>query len=143
MIGFVPASPRHWGIEDDIAGHYRRYTRERLGELMQKAGWTLNYTAGLTYPLSNFLLPLSNYLVNKAEKKKLELSSMERTKLSGRRSVNFKTRFPSMVGLLLNRTVLFPLHLLQKLLASSSQALVLYFETAPPASQPASVTHSK
>src|SRR5262249_42211158 len=34
---FVPASPRHWGIEDEIAGHRRRYThaslRDRLEEL--------------------------------------------------------------------------------------------------------------
>ena len=28
MICLVPASPRHWGIEDEIAGHYRRYSEK-------------------------------------------------------------------------------------------------------------------
>ena len=27
MIGLVPSSPAHWGIEDDIAGHWKVYPR--------------------------------------------------------------------------------------------------------------------
>jgi cyclopropane fatty-acyl-phospholipid synthase-like methyltransferase len=26
LVSIVPASPEHWGIEDEIAGHFRRYT---------------------------------------------------------------------------------------------------------------------
>lgn len=29
MIGLVPSSPNHWGIEDEIAGHFRRYDIDR------------------------------------------------------------------------------------------------------------------
>lgn len=128
MIGLVPASPAHWGVEDDIAGHCRRYTREALKELMQKGGWSLTHVAGLTFPVSNLLLPISNYLVRRAEKYKLTLSSEERTKLSGRRNVRFKTHFPSIAGILLNQATLAPLHYLQKLFSKSELALVLYFE---------------
>jgi hypothetical protein len=102
MIGLLPASPSHWDIEDDIAGHCRRYRRNSLELLLHATGWKLCHFAGLTYPLSNLLLPLSNYLVRRNEGGKLALSSIERTKHSGRRRVRFKTYFPSILKLLLN-----------------------------------------
>ncbi|MBC7602565.1 MAG: methyltransferase domain-containing protein [Ramlibacter sp.] len=131
MIGIVPGSPAHWGIEDDIAGHCRRYTRTAIKELVSDNGWKLKHVAGLTFPLSNFLLPLSNYLVNKAERAKLNLSLIDRTKASGRRQVAFKTHFPSLLGVVLNPVTMFPAFLIQKLFARSERALVLYFEASP------------
>ena len=131
MIGLVPASPNHWGIEDDIAGHFRRYTRETLKELMDRAGWNIPCIAGLTFPTSNVLLPISNFLVNKNERSKLQLSNLERTKQSGRRAVKFKTYFPSVLWFILNKYTLLPLHVLQKIFAKSEQAIVLYFEAKP------------
>jgi SAM-dependent methyltransferase len=128
IIGFVPASPRHWGIEDEIAGHCRRYTRQALRELADKTGWKIAHLAGLTFPVSNWLLPLSNILVRRGEEAKLALSSEERTKQSGRRGVKFKTTFPSALGVILNETMMTPLHVLQKLCSGSDYALVLYFE---------------
>ncbi len=131
MIGLVPASPRHWGIEDDIAGHYRRYTRSSLRALISASGWRLSHTAGLTFPVSNALLPLSNVLVHHTEAGKLSLSRSERTMQSGRRNVHFKTQFPPFWGLVLNRFVLYPLHAIQKSCSNSERALVLYFEAEP------------
>lgn len=131
MIGLVPGSPAHWGIEDDIAGHCRRYTRDKILGLMAQTGWTVGHLAGLTFPVSNFLLPVSNFLVNRSEKSKLGLSATERTKSSGRRHVKFKTHFPSLLALILNRRVLWPLHLLQKVFKNSDRALVIYFESRP------------
>lgn len=133
MIGLVPASPAHWGIEDEIAGHQRRYTRTSLGQLAAALRWRLTHVAGLTFPLSNLLLPLSNVLVARQERAKLRLSAGERTRQSGRRDVIFKTRFPLALKLLLNEMVMLPLHLLQKWLSSSPRAMVLYFEAQPPA----------
>jgi len=128
IIGLVPGSPAHWGIEDDIAGHYRRYTRKTIQDLMRSNGWRIEHIAGLTFPVSNLLLPLSNFLVNRGEKSRLKLSQLERTKHSGKRNVTFKTHFPLVFHLLLNRYVLFPWHILQKICAGSERALVLYFE---------------
>ena len=34
-ILLVPASPAHWGVEDEIAGHYRRYTFDSLRVLLR------------------------------------------------------------------------------------------------------------
>lgn len=131
MISLVPASPAHWGIEDDIAGHCRRYTRAGIETLTAISGWKLLHIAGLTFPISNLLLPVSNFLVNRSERSKLALSLLERTKQSGSRKVMFKTYFPSILGILLNEFTLFPLYLLQKLCAKSERALVLYFEAQP------------
>jgi SAM-dependent methyltransferase len=131
MITLVPGSPAHWGIEDDIAGHFRRYTRASIRELGAYSGWNVIYMAGLTFPISNWLLPVSNLLVNRSEGSKLALSPLERTKESGRRNVFFKTRFPAVLALLLNRVTLFPLHLLQKFFVASEEALVIYFEARP------------
>jgi len=103
MIALVPASPAHWGIEDGIAGHYRRYTKNNIENLLGTAEWTLRHIAGLTFPISNFLLPVSNYLVNKNESSKLILLALEDTKQSGRRNVQFKTHFPSVFRLVLNK----------------------------------------
>ncbi len=131
MIGIVPGSPQHWGVEDDIAGHIRRYTRQKLKRLMEENDWSIRHSAGLTAPLSNILLPISNFLVRRAERNKLNLTNLERTKLSGKRQVAFKTHFPSILGLLLNRFTLLPFHYLQKALSRSSRALVIYFEAEP------------
>lgn len=134
MIGLVPAGPKNWGIEDEIAGHYRRYTRTRLFDLFSHSGWTRSHIAGLTFPLSNALLPISNFLVRRAESNRLGFSELEKTKFSGRRNVSFKTHFPSILGLFLNPYVLYPLHLLQKFFRESDRSLVLYFEAQPQSS---------
>lgn len=131
MMGLVPASPAHWGIEDDIAGHCRRYTRESLSRLVRVSNWKLLHLTGLTFPLSNLLLPVSNFLVARGEKHKLAYSALERTEQSGRRIVKYKTHFPPVLGLLLNPVTMFPLHLIQKLLGRSPRALVLFFEARP------------
>jgi SAM-dependent methyltransferase len=128
MIGLVPGSPKDWGIEDDIAGHFRRYNQGSLDAMLAQAGWRPRHMAGLTFPLSNILLPLSNYLVRRKEANKLELDFLERTKHSGQRNVRFKTHFPTVLKWVLNEQVLRPLHWLQKLFSDSERALVIYFE---------------
>jgi len=131
MVGLVPASPGHWGIEDEIAGHYRRYTAQSLSDTLDKQNWTKQHIAGLTFPVSNMMLPLSNLLVSRQEKGKLDASMLDRTKLSGNRKVLFKTYFPNVMKIFLNTIVMSPFHFLQKLFSNSSSALVLYFEASP------------
>jgi SAM-dependent methyltransferase len=131
MVGLVPGSPAHWGIEDDIAGHCRRYTRNSIKILVTNNGWALKHIAGLTFPTSNLLLPISNFLVNRSERHKLALTALERTKQSGIRSVKYKTHFPILLSILLNKYTLLPLHIIQKLCAKSEHALVLFFEAQP------------
>ncbi|MHB8656949.1 MAG: class I SAM-dependent methyltransferase [Solirubrobacteraceae bacterium] len=133
-ILLVPGSPRHWGIEDEIAGHFRRYTAETMREIVSSAGWSVRHLAGLTYPVSNILLGVSNCLVGGAEARKRDLSLADRTLASGVRTVPWKTHFPPWTRTLLNERALRPAHRLQKLFARSPRALVLYCECEPPRS---------
>lgn len=127
-IVLVPASPRHWGIEDDIAGHFRRYTRDSLTGLFESHGFQCRDIAGLTYPVSNILLPVSNWLVARAESHQRNLSMRERTEQSGNRDVAGKTTFPPLLGLVLNEGALTPWHGLQKVNRNNPNALVLFAE---------------
>jgi SAM-dependent methyltransferase len=127
----VPAGPRYWGIEDDVAGHQRRYTRDGLRRRLEQLGWRLEHAAGLTFPVSNLILPVSNLLVKRAEGDRVKLSEYDRTVLSGDRDVAGKTTFPSAAGVVLNPTVMRPLHALQKRFSKTDRALVLYAEATP------------
>ncbi len=131
MVGLVPGSPSDWGVEDEIAGHLRRYTSSSIEDLINKTDWQLLHQAGLTFPISNLLLPLSNFLVKRAEQSKLSQTALQRTKLSGRRKVLFKTHFPQFVGFFLNEITLKPFYYLQILFSHSKRSLVLYFEARP------------
>ena len=131
VILLVPACEAAWGIEDVLAGHLRRYSRTRIRQLLDAIGWRLEHVAGLTYPVSNLLLPLSNRLVHRAEAHKQALSIQERTSSSGRRQVPGKTAFPAIAGLILNEITLYPLHLLQLACRGARSALVLYAEARP------------
>lgn len=130
-IVLVPSSMKYWGIEDEIAGHYKRYSKETLALLMQKLNWTVLHFSSLTYPLSNILFPISEYFVQKAEKDKLNLSMESKTELSGNRQVPFKTVYPKLFKLILNEKVLFPFHCLQKIFSTHPDALVAYLECQP------------
>ena len=130
-ILLVPSSQEHWGIEDEVAGHRRRYTRESLRVVVERAGFRVERLVGLTWPLSNMLLPLSNWLVGRAEEQRLSLSLEHRTIASGHRNVPWKTRFPAAARLVLNEWTLRPFHLAQLAGAERDDAMILYCEFRP------------
>jgi hypothetical protein len=124
----VPGSPSHWGIEDDTAGHLRRYTFEALRALAHKTGLVIVDLRGLTYPLSNLVLSLSNLLVRRSESHKIALSAHERTIASGSRSVAYKTTFPGWLRLFVNEGTLYPFHVAQIFFRDNPASLVIYCE---------------
>lgn len=128
IITIVPGSQKYWGIEDDIAGHYRRYSQDSIKSLIAKSDLKLKHISGLTFPISNLLFPISNFLVNRSEKSKISLSMSEKTKLSGNRNVPFKTSFPNVLKIILNEFTMWPFHILQKLFHSNNSSMVIYFE---------------
>lgn len=125
---FVPSGMKFWGVEDDIAGHFKRYEFEDFKKMASEYNLEIKDLSGLTYPVSNLLLGLSNILVHKNEGGKKELSLQERTIQSGNRGVKFKTAFPFYMKLILNEYVMFPFHVLQKMFSSSKNSMVIYCE---------------
>lgn len=128
IILVVPACKKYWGIEDEIAGHIMRYEREDFFCLAEKYSLNIQHIAGLTFPTSNLLLGISNFLVSRYESKLLDLDPLDRTIASGCRSVPFKTKFPGLLKAFLNPLAMYPLHLLQKVFRNSRLATVLYCE---------------
>jgi len=121
IIILTPGCPGYWGYEDEIAGHYRRYTRDYMKTILMSTGYRINKLVGLTYPISEFLVKRLEYHLRFKSKK-------EKTKLSGYRHVQFKTVFPSPMRIFLNELTMYPFHILQKLNQHNPSCLVLYAE---------------
>jgi SAM-dependent methyltransferase len=135
IVTLVPGSPGHWGIEDEIAGHRKRYSFSCFDEIASAHGLSVAHLAGLTYPLSNWLLPLSNFLTRRRERHKLGLTMQERTVLSGNRDVRWKTVFPRFVAYLVNEITLYPFYLLQRAFRHHPGSMVIYCELTQASNQ--------
>jgi SAM-dependent methyltransferase len=128
IVVLVPAGMKFWGIEDEIAGHFKRYAFDDFQAIAQKHSLRIANMSGLTYPISNMLLGLSNRLVSKSEGYKQELSMEDQTVLSGNRNVKFKTEFPPYFKVVLNEVTMYPFHVLQKMNARNADSMVIYCE---------------
>lgn len=128
LMLFVPANPNFWGVEDEIAGHFRRYHSSDLIALLDPAKFEVNMVRGLTWPLSNILLPISNLFVKRAEITKLSLEMRERTLLSGHRDVLYKTVYPRYFRFFLNPFMLYPFYVLQNIFKHNKNSLILFMQ---------------
>ena len=99
-----------------------------MDELAKKTGMRVDYKAGLNYPVSNWLLKLSNRIVSKNEGHLKSKTELEKTVYTGNRNVKYKTVFPPYLNLVLNEIVLWPLHFLQLMNLNNPKSLVMYFE---------------
>lgn len=54
----VPAHPRMWNASDVWAGHYRRYTRDGLRQVVEAAGFAIEHLECYGFPLSNIIDPV-------------------------------------------------------------------------------------
>lgn len=129
LIIQVPSNMKFWNIEDEIAGHIKRYEIKDVENLSTKFNLTIHHFTALNYPISNWLFNLSNYLIQKNEKDKLNLSQQDKTIYTGNRIVPMKTKFPKIFNLILNPITLYPFHIMQKIYSKKyNEALVFYFE---------------
>ena len=131
IITLVPSGMKYWGIEDETVGHYRRFEFDDFNEIAEKHKLKIGDISGLTYPLSNLLFKLSNYLIKKNESWKTELSKEEQTILSssgGARNIKFKTHFPSYFRYTINELTMFPFYVLQVINKHNKSSMVIYSE---------------
>ena len=125
IIG-VPGRMNRWGIEDDSAGHFRRYERVNLERLLTDANLERVEVRSVSVPVANLSFHASNFLVRRAgERRKLELSQRQRTETSGVRDIPFKTVFPAPFKLLLNPVAMYPFFVLQRAFYRTSLGLTL------------------
>jgi hypothetical protein len=53
MLISVPAHPRLWSAADEWAGHYRRYSKKDLIDVVRTAGLKIEYVECYGFPLGN------------------------------------------------------------------------------------------
>lgn len=125
IIG-VPGRRDHWSIEDKIAGHLRRYERDHLARAMTAAG-LINVTIwSVAVPIANLLFKIGILLLRQSgEIKKLNQNQREQTETSGLQEIPWKTIFPPWFNITLNRKMLYPLIVLQRLFYTSSLGVTL------------------
>lgn len=122
----VPGRKDRWGIEDETAGHLRRYEREELTEKLQAVGLTQLKVWSVAVPVANILLFAGNFLLRRSEEmQKRTWQKTEQTQQSGLQRIPFKTIFPSWCKFLLNPGVWAPAFLLQRFFYNSRRGLIL------------------
>lgn len=131
MISLLPACMRYWGIEDETAGHYRRFEFQDFINISKEYNLKIIDLVGLTYPLSNLIIKLSNHLIRKNESWKKDLSKEEQTKLSssgGAKQVMYKTNFPYWFKYIINDVTMYPFYILQRVFQNNKNSMVIYCE---------------
>ena len=128
LIFLVPSNKKAWGIEDEIAGHVKRYTFDEIENLAKINNLKVEFKCGLNFPVSNWLLNLSNFIVRKKEGHLKSKSELEKTVYTGNRNIKYKTVFPLYLNILLNEWVMLPFHWLQLMNAKNEKSLIMYFE---------------
>jgi SAM-dependent methyltransferase len=79
----VPAHPERWGPSDELAGHYRRYTRRGLQEVFEGAGLGDVVVWAYGWPLQHLLERIREPIATRREERNLPIE--QRTYSSGRR----------------------------------------------------------
>lgn len=126
VIIAVPGRRDYWCIEDETVGHLRRYDRQDLEGLLARSGLQDIELWSVGVPTANLLFHLGNFIVSRSkEMEKVNNTKHEQTVSSGVREIPFKTVFPSVFRLILNRWTLYPLIVLQKLFYCSNFGIIL------------------
>lgn len=128
----VPSSPKHWSLEDEVAGHYRRYDKKELVEKLAASGFHCNHTVGLNYPLTNNLQPVAVLILklSRFKEKVASKTTQERTISSGNWKVPMLTTFPRFLSIVLNETVMKPFFWMQNANHANMNCLVTYVEAS-------------
>lgn len=131
MVG-VPSRKDKWGIEDEIAGHLRRYDRKDLLTLFDSVGMNCDKIWSVGVPVSNILLGLSNLFISISEEThKRNYALRYRTKTSGILEIPFKTVFPSFFKLILNKFIMWPFFVLQRFFYNTDRGLMMLVYVGP------------
>jgi SAM-dependent methyltransferase len=126
VIVGVPGRMDRWGIEDGTAGHFRRYEKAGLQQLLMNAGLEAVDVRSVSVPVANLSFHVGNFLIRRAgEERKLQLSQQQRTESSGIRDIPFKTVFPAPFKLILNPVAMYPFFVLQRMFYGTSLGLTL------------------
>jgi SAM-dependent methyltransferase len=122
----VPGRRDRWSVEDETVGHFRRYDRGDLERVLHEAGLRDATVWSIGVPVANLLFNVSVRVIERSgETAKAGQSLRAQTETSGIREIPWKTVFPSWVRLVLNRTTMMPLFVLQRLFYSTGLGITM------------------
>jgi SAM-dependent methyltransferase len=122
----VPGRRDRWSLEDETVGHIRRYDRGDLDAVLRKANLDQVSVWSVGVPTINMLFNVSLWMVARSgETAKVGQSQREQTETSGIRDIPWKTVFPSWVRIILNRTTLYPLFVIQRMFYRTGLGVVM------------------
>jgi len=129
----APSRMDKWSVEDDTVGHLRRYERSDLFELVEKAGLVNPVVWSVAVPVSNILLGLSSFFIQRScSEDKTALSTVEQTMRSGIKEIPFKTVFPKFFTLFINRFTMLPFFMLQRRFYDTGRGLSMLVRAQRP-----------
>lgn len=82
MLVSVPAHRRRWNASDVWAGHFRRYEREELKQLLEETGLTTIVIECYGFPLANVIEPIRGWLHRRALMREGPASSEDQARAS-------------------------------------------------------------
>lgn len=121
----VPAHRKKWGYLDRVGGHYRRYDRDTLLRLLDRAGFICQSIYSLGVPLVNWLRPWDEWCYRRYyNEHKLEYeSNANKTTKSGYVLVPWVLGFPAWMRFFINRFIVFPFLALQRVFFQTDAGL--------------------
>ena len=112
MILSVPARKKLWSDHDEIAGHFRRYERPEITDLLSRQNFKRIDIVAYGYPFINALRMARIILAKWQYAEKIGWSSERKTKESGSGQAGLLARS---MGLLINPVTVHPLRLISSL----------------------------
>jgi SAM-dependent methyltransferase len=112
LILSVPARKTLWSDHDEIAGHYRRYDRQEITDLLSRQDFKLIDIVAYGYPFINTLRMARIIQAKWQYAEKIGWSTERKTKESGSGHTGLLARS---IGLLLNPVTVYPLCLISSL----------------------------
>lgn len=65
LIVSVPAHKKDWDINDEWAGHFRRYEKDELKLKLEESGFKVIKLYNYGFPIANIVGPIRNHLIKK------------------------------------------------------------------------------
>ena len=119
LILSVPARKDLWARDDEMAGHFRRYEKSEIADLLSRHGLRLLEVISYGFPFVNLFRIARIMLANRQYAEKSQWSKDERTKDSGSM---LKGPLIASLGLLVNPVTIYPLCLVSSMFNSQDRS---------------------
>jgi SAM-dependent methyltransferase len=105
----IPAHMKVFSVEDEAVGHYRRYEKNEIFNMLVKCGYKDIAIYNYGFPLGNITRKMS-LLISKEKASEEELTMEQKTVLSGIE----RKKITNQVSFLINKYTLFPFIVMQR-----------------------------